>query len=144
MVHADGRIGGFRIGSTTEAQIVAKLGRPAKVEGPSAGSLLGRLVEYRCGKGCWTRYGISVATGKLSDFTTGSAGFATEHGSYIGMRAAVAARREGSKLVGGCGDGLYIHLRWDDHHRFVLGVRHGRVDSIAYLGPHSVFYDGLC
>lgn len=144
VVHADGRIAGLRIGSTTEAQIVAKFGRPAKVEGPSAGSILGRLLEYRCGNGCWTRYGISAATGKLSDFTTGSAEFVTDHGSYIGMAAAVAARREGSKLVPGCGTGLYVHVRWDAQHTYVLTVSRGRIDGIAFLGPHSVFHDGLC
>jgi hypothetical protein len=144
IVHADGRIGSFRIGVTSEAQIRSRLGRPAKVEGPNAGSLLGRLLEYRCGSHCWTRYGISAATGKLSDFVTGSSGFMTEHGSYIGMSAALVARREGSKPVPGCGSGLYIHVRWDARYTYVLTVSQGSVDGIVVLGPHSVYYDGLC
>jgi hypothetical protein len=60
------------------------------------------------------------------------------------MNGAQAARGEGKRLVPGCGDALYIHLRWDARHRLVLTVTRGRVHSIAYLGPHSVYSDGLC
>jgi hypothetical protein len=60
------------------------------------------------------------------------------------MRAAAAAAREGKKLEPGCGPGLYLHLRWDRGHTFVLTIWHGTVDRIVYLGPHSVYYDGLC
>jgi hypothetical protein len=60
------------------------------------------------------------------------------------MSAAQATRREGKKLVPGCGDGLYIHLRWDTRPKFVLTVSRSTVGSIAYLGPHSVYYDGFC
>jgi hypothetical protein len=144
VVHADGGVGPFWIGRTTEAQLRAKLGPPAKLERPSAGSLLGRLLSYPCGKGCWTRYGISDATSRLSDFTTGSASYVTEHGSYVGMSSAAAARHEGKRLVPGCGDGLYLHIRWDAQHAYVLTAWHGKIDTLVYLGPHSVYYDGLC
>jgi len=60
------------------------------------------------------------------------------------MPAAEAARRERRKLVPGCGDGLYLHLRWDSHHAFVVTVWRGKVDEIIYLGQHSIYYDGLC
>jgi len=60
------------------------------------------------------------------------------------MAAGRAATREGRRPVPGCGDALYLHLRWDRRHQYVLTVGHGRVHSIVYLGPHSVFYEGLC
>ena len=60
------------------------------------------------------------------------------------MSGRAAADREGKRLVPGCGDGTYLHLRWDFRHRFVLTVWKGRVESMVYLGPHSVYYDGLC
>jgi hypothetical protein len=40
--------------------------------------------------------------------------------------------------------GLYAHIRWDSHHANVLTVNRGKVNGITYLGPHSVYYDGLC
>ena len=60
------------------------------------------------------------------------------------MPAAEAAQRERRKLVPGCGDGLYLHLRWDPHHAFVVTVWRGKVAEIIYLGEHSIYYDGLC
>jgi hypothetical protein len=147
VVHADGRVGAFRIDRTTEAQIRTAYGKPARIE-PVYNDVTrrktGRTLVYRCGRGCSTRYSISVATGRLSDFETSSPRFRTEHGSHPGMSAARAVRLEGKRLVPGCGDALYVHLRWDGHHAFVLTATHGRIDGIAYLGPHTVFYEGLC
>jgi hypothetical protein len=147
VVRADGRIGPFRIDHTTEAQLRALVGKPVRVEKvvpeyPGAPS--GRILDYRCGGGCRTAYSFSAATGKLSDFYSGSPRFVTGHGSYVGMRATEAARRERAKIVPGCGDGLYIHVGREAHHIFVLTVSHGRVDGISYLGPHSIYYEGLC
>jgi hypothetical protein len=147
VVHADGRIGPFRIDRTTEAQVRALAGRPTRVtktvpEFPGAPA--GRTLDYRCGRGCWTSYSFNVATGKLSDFWSASPRFVTERGSRVGMKAAEAARRERARPVPGCGDGLYIHVRWDARHIFVLTVSRGRVDGLLYLGPHSIFYEGLC
>ena len=147
VVHPDGRIGQFRIDRTTEAQIRAALGKPARVDSvfdEVNRRRVGRALTYRCGRGCSTTYSVSVATGKLSDFETTSPRFRTERGSHPGMSAAQAARLEGKRLVPGCGDGLYVHVRWDRHHAFVLTASHGRINGIAYLGPHSVFYEGLC
>jgi hypothetical protein len=147
VVRVDGRIGPFRIDQTTEAQLRALAGKPNRVENvfsPLRKAPVGRTLYYRCGRACQTAYSFNNSTGKLSDFQSGSVHFVSEHGSRVGMRAAEAARREGRRLVPGCGDGLYLHLRWDIHHIFVLTVRHGRVDGFAYLGRHSVFYEGLC
>jgi hypothetical protein len=146
VVRANGRIGPFRIDVTTERQLRASLGKPDRVlrEVVPPQKTLGRHLYYRCGRGCRTVYSFSNATGKLSDFQTTSPGFVTAHGSRVGMRGAEAARREGTRLVPGCGSGLYLHLRWDAHHTFVLTVWHGKVDGIVYLGPHSIYYDGLC
>lgn len=147
LVRADGRIGPFRIDTTSEAEIRRVAGRPAKVENvydPSRKAPVGHMLEYRCGRGCWTAYSIRNATGRLSDFSSESPRFVTERGSHVGMTARSAATREGRTLLPGCGDALYLHLRWDRRRQYALIVRHERVDSIAYLGPHSIFYEGFC
>jgi len=104
----------------------------------------GRTLSYRCGRGCRTAYSFNSSTGKLSDFQSSSRRFVTERGSYVGMKATEAARRERAKIVPGCGDARTIHVRWDLHHALFLLVRHGKVDGLVYLGPHSIFYEGLC
>jgi hypothetical protein len=147
VVRADGRIGPFRIDRTTEAQLRATLGRPARVvkavaEAPGGPS--GRTLYYRCGRGCRTAYSFNSSTGKALRFQTSSPRFVTERGSYVGMRATEAARRERAKIVPSCGDDRAIHVRWDLHHALVMLVWHGRVDMLVYLGPHSIFYEGLC
>jgi hypothetical protein len=147
IVGADGRIGSFRIDVTTEARLRTVAGWPARVEKqffPQRKTPAGRTLYYRCGRGCETAYSINDSTGKLSDYWSTSPRFVTARGSRVGMSGAQAARREGKRPVPGCGDALYIHLRWDARHRFMLTVTHSRVHSIAYLGPHSVYSDGLC
>jgi len=146
-VGTDGRIGPFRIDVTTEAQLRTLAGKPDRVENqffPPGKHAVGHTLYYRCGSDCQTAYSINNSTGKLSDYWTTSRRFTTERGSRVGMSASEAAHREGRTLVPGCGDGLYVHLRWDAHHKFVLTVLRGTVNTIAYLGPHSVYYDGLC
>ena len=108
------------------------------------GAPAGRTLDYSCGRGCRTSYSFNAATGKLSDFYSGSPRVVTERGSYVGMKAREAARRERAKLVPGCGNGLYIHVGREAHHIFVLTVSNGRVDGLSYLGPHSIYYEGLC
>jgi hypothetical protein len=147
VVRADGRIGPFRIDRTTEAQLRATLGRPTravKVVAEAPGGPSGRTLLYRCGRGCRTDYSFNSSTGKLSDFQTSSPRFVTERGSHVGMKATEAARRERAKILPSCGDDRAIHVRWDLHHALVLLVWHGKVDMLVYLGPHSIFYEGLC
>jgi hypothetical protein len=147
IVRADGRIGSLRIDVSTAAQILALEGKPDRVENeffPPRKSPAGHTLYYGCGRGCETAYSINNATGRLSDFETSSPGFLTARGSHVGMRAAAAAHRERTRLVPGCGTGPYIHVRWDSQHAFVLTAWGGKVDQIIYLGPHSVYYDGLC
>ena len=147
IVRADGRIGSLRIDVSTEAQIRALEGKPDRMEDeffPPGKSPVGDTLYYSCGRSCETAYSINNATGRLSDFETSSPRFLTARGSHVGMRAAAAARRERTRLVPGCGTGPYIHVRWDLHHAFVLTAWGGKVDQIIYLGPHSVYYDGLC
>ncbi len=146
-VHPDGRIGPLRIDASTEADIRSFAGKPSKVERdfwPGKKGQFGRSLIYSCGRKCMTSYSINQATGRLSDYWTQSARFTTERGSRVGMPAARAARLERKKLLPGCGFPRYIHLRYDDKHIFVLAIWNGRVDSIGYLGPHTVYYDGLC
>jgi hypothetical protein len=147
IVGANGQIGSFRIDVTTEAQLRAVVGKPTRVENqffPPKKRPVGHTLYYSCGSGCLTAYSINNATGKLSDFWTRSPHFVTKHGSRPGMAVSVVARREARQLLPGCGDGLYLHLRWDGQHVFVLTASGGRVTGITYLGPHSVYYDGLC
>lgn len=147
VAHPDGRIGPFRIDATPEAQIRAVLGKPLKVEKdfwPSKRGVYGRTLTYRCGPKCMTQYSINARTGKLSDFWSQSQRFITEGGTRPGMTAREARARERKRLLPGCGFQRYIHLRWDERHIFVLAIFHGKVDSIGYLGPHTVYYEGLC
>jgi hypothetical protein len=60
------------------------------------------------------------------------------------MPAERATARERRKIVGGCGEGHFIHQRWDEHHIFALEVFQGKVSLITYLGPHTLSYEGLC
>jgi hypothetical protein len=91
-----------------------------------------------------TQYSINARTGKLSDFWSQSKRFVTEHGTRPRMTLREARVRERRRAVPGCGFPRYIHLGPERRHVFVLAIFHGRVDSIGYLGPHTVYYDGLC
>ncbi len=147
VVHPDGRVGPFRIDATAEAQIRPVLGNPLEVEKdfwPGKRGVYGSTLTYRCGPKCTTQYSINARTGKLSDFWSQSQRFATERGTRPGVTAREAKSREGKPLVPGCGFPRYIHLRWDERHIVVLAIFHGKVDSIGYLGPHTVYYEGLC
>jgi hypothetical protein len=143
----DGRVGPFRLDVTTEAQIRSQLGKPLGVikdYWPGKKGVYGRTLTYRCGRKCTTQYSINARTGKMSDWWSQSHRFVTERGTRPGVTAREARTREGKPLLPGCGFPRYIHLRFDEHHIFVLAIFHGRVDSIGYLGPHTVYYDGLC
>jgi hypothetical protein len=146
-VHPDGRIGPLQIDASTEAQIRRFAGKPSRVEPdfwPGKKGQFGHSLQYRCGRKCLTNYSINKATGRLSDYWTQSPRFGTERGSHVGMSAMRAARIERRKLLPGCGFPRYLYLRSDHDRVFVLAIWHGRVNSIAYLGPHTVYYDGLC
>jgi len=146
-VHPDGRIGPLQIDVSTEAQIRAFAGRPFKVEMDFSGDgrrRTGRSLSYRCGRGCVTTYSVSRATGRLSDYWTQSPRFTTEHGSHVGMAAVKAARLERKKPRPGCGFPRYIYLRTEKNLLFVLAIWKEKVDSIGYLGTHTVYYEGLC
>jgi hypothetical protein len=140
-VHPDGRIGPLMIDASTAADVRNFARTPfkiAKVYSPTKKRPVGYELYYRCGRGCVTVYAISYATGKLSDFTTQSPLFLSERGSHVGISAERAAAIEHRKIVGACGEGHAIHLRWDDHHIFVLGVFAGKVPLTTYLGPHTL------
>jgi hypothetical protein len=134
----------LRIDVSTEAQIRGFAGKPFKVQRELWPGKAGRTLYYRCGRECETAYSISKKTGRLSDYWTQSRRFATERGSRVGMTAERAARLEGRKPHPGCGFPRYIYLRSPDKELFVLAIWKGKVHSIAYLGPHSIYYDGLC
>jgi hypothetical protein len=147
LVHADGRIGPFRLDVTTEAQLRAKLGNPeglvAEMQPAMTAPHGGRTLVYVCGKGCLTEYSFNNDTKKLADFWTQSARWSTERGSYPGMPLARAAELERTRVHEGC-SGDQLNIRMDDRHAYVLFGSKKRVAAITYLGPNSTYYDGLC
>jgi hypothetical protein len=147
VVHADGRIGAFRIGVTTRAQLVAALGKPRLTTGavPRPGATpLGVHVAYSCGTHCDTVYSFSAKTGKLSDFATESPRIRTEHGSHAGMPTSQAVALEGKPLVPSCAPASVIHVRWDAAHKLGVSTLKGRVTLIVYLGPNSTYVKPFC
>lgn len=144
IVHPDGRVGPLRVDVSTDADVRKAEGRPDKIERIVWPGIRGHTLVYRCGRKCETSYSINDKTGKLSDYWTTSPGFETEHGSAVGMSAVRAARLEHRRPHPGCGFPLYLYVRSDRKVDFVLAIWKGRIDSIGYLGPHTVYYDGLC
>ena len=147
VVHPDGRIGRFRVGVTTQAKLVAALGKPrlAIDANPRPGAKrLGVHLGYSCGTNCDTVYSFSDKTGTLSDFATESPAFTTERGSHAGMPASRAAMLEGKRLVPGCGLATVIRVRWDAVGKLGVGALKGRVTSIAYIGRSSTHVKPLC
>jgi len=144
IVHADGRVGQFRIDVTTKAQLVAALGQPRMTEpATSARSRkpAGVRLVYSCGTNCDTVYSFSNRTGKLSDFASASPSFRTERGAGVGLTSTQAAKLEGKPIVPSCGSGKTIHVRWDETHQFALEVLRGRVTILVYVGPHTTYYE---
>jgi hypothetical protein len=122
-------------------------GQPFKIEkvfSEAKKDPVGYELYYRCSHRCVTTYAIAYSTGKLSDFQTQSPHFVSERGSHVGVSAARAAAAEHRKLAGACDEGHIIRLRLDEHHIFVLAVFAKKVSLIAYLGPHTLSYEGLC
>jgi hypothetical protein len=146
VVHPDGRIGQFRIGVTTKAQLLAALGAPRKtvpVTNKSGARVAVRLA-YSCGAGCDTVYSFRESTGRLADFASASHAFRTEHGAHVGMTSLLAAELEGKPAVKACGSGKAIHVRRDATHDLALAVLEGRVTILAYLGPSSTYGRAFC
>jgi hypothetical protein len=147
VVHADGRIGPFRLDRSTEAEVRAKLGKPDGVSKQLDPAVTaphgGRTLVYLCGKNCQTDYSFNNDTKALSDFWTQSSKWRTERGSHPGMPAKRAAQIEGRKIGPGC-SGDTIFIRNDRDRAYVLVSWKHNIDTITYLGPHSVYYDGLC
>jgi hypothetical protein len=146
VVHPDGRVGPFRIGVTTKAQLLAALGAPRKtvpVTNKSGARVAVRLA-YSCGTGCDTVYSFRETTGKLADFASASHAFRTEHGAHVGMTSLLAGELEGKPAVKACGTGKAIHVRRDATHDLALAVLKGRVTILAYLGPRSTYGKAFC
>ena len=147
VVHPDGRIGQFRIGVTTKAQLIAALGQPRltidAVPRPGA-KPLGVHVGYSCGTNCDTVYSFSAKTGTLSDFATESPTITTERGSHAGMSTSRAVKLEGKALIPSCAPATVIPVRWDATHKLGVSTLNGRVTIIAYIGPNSTYAKPFC
>jgi hypothetical protein len=146
VVHPDGRVGQFRIGVTTKAQLLAALGAPRKtvpVTNKSGARVAVRLA-YSCGTGCDTVYSFRETTDKLADFASASHAFRTEHGAHVGMQSLLAAELEGKPAVKACGNGKAIHVRRDATGDLALAVLAGKVTILAFLGPRSTYGKAFC
>jgi hypothetical protein len=139
VVHADGRVGQFRIDGTTDAQVRRALGPPTRVS-PAIWEPTGKRIGTRLVYGSTT---YSFRGGRLADFETRSPTFRTERGPRVGMDASVAAARERRRIVPGCTNPV-VHIRWDRRRQFVLGIVRGRVWSIVYVGPRTTKYEPFC
>lgn len=147
VLHPDGRVGSFRIDVTTKTQLVSALGKARTTMvavSETTGSRIGLRLAYSCGASCDTVYSFSDKTGTLSDFVTASRSFRTERGSRVGMAAAQAAKLERKPLVPSCASAKVIHVRWDNTHAFVVSTLNRRVSIIAYIGPHTTYYEPFC
>jgi hypothetical protein len=146
VVHPDGRVGQFRIGVTTKAQLLSALGAPRKTVPVTnkSGARVALRLAYSCGTGCDTVYSFREPAGRLNDFASASHAFRTEHGAHVGMTSLLAAELEGKPAVKACGQGKAIHVRRDATHDFALAVLAGRVTILAYLGPRSTYGKAFC
>jgi hypothetical protein len=63
IVHADGRIGSFRLDVTTERDVRARLGRPDGVSRDKTPAVTAphgeRTLVYLCGRDCRTQYSLT-------------------------------------------------------------------------------------
>jgi hypothetical protein len=146
VVHPDGRVGPFRIGVTTKAQLLTALGAPRKtvpVENKS-GARVGVRLAYSCGTSCDTVYSFREPDGRLTDFASASRAFRTERGAHVGMSSLLAGELEGKPVVRACGQGKAIHVRRDATHDLALAVFSGRVTILAYLGPRTTYGKAFC
>jgi hypothetical protein len=146
VVHPDGRVGQFRIGVTTKAQLLTALGAPRKTVAVTnkSGARVAVRLAYSCGAGCDTVYSFREPAGRLADFASASHAYLTEHGAHVGMSSLLAAELEGKPAVKACGNGKAIHVRRDATHDLALAVLGGRVTILAYLGPHSTYGKAFC
>ena len=146
VVHPDGRVGQFRIGVTTKAQLLAALGAPRKTVPVTskAGARVGVRLDYSCGTACDTVFSFREPSGRLADFASASHAFRTEHGAHVGMTSLLAAELEGKPAVKACGSGKAIHVRRDATHDLALAVLGGRVTILAYLGPQTTYGKAFC
>ena len=105
-----GRVGGFRVGVSTEQQVRAAYGAPLRRIAIRGGGTkpIGHQLEYRCGDvgDCSTMFAFASRTGRLSNFSTSSPSYRTERRTTIGMFRDEAERREGARMVSSCLDSI--------------------------------------
>ena len=105
-----GRVGGFRVGVSTEQQVRAAYGAPLRRTAIRGGGTkpIGHQLEYRCGDvgECSTTFAFPARTGRLSDFSTSSPSYRTDRRTTIGMFRDEAERREGARMVSSCLDSI--------------------------------------
>jgi hypothetical protein len=133
VVTPNGRIGPFLLGVTTERQLIARLGQPARRTRLVYGNGPGSDLIYRCGQICRTSYTVGL-DGRIHDFLTTSSDFVTPRGSYVEMSIADAEHQEGKRFRHKCaGPELHVGRGLD------LVAFRRKVNYIILRGPKSLF-----
>jgi hypothetical protein len=112
LVSPTGQIGALWLDRSTEADVRRLAGPPARVSffaDAGGGPLIGKELEYRCGRGCQTSYIINRATGRITDFMSNSPRLGTPHGSRVGMSQGEVERREGVRARSLCLTSVTLH-----------------------------------
>jgi hypothetical protein len=125
-----GKVGPYRLGATTEQQIVAGLGTPLQVVDDVGGV---RLLRYKVGE-FFTWFQIST----LAAFRTESRTWRTNRGTRVGMTLAQARRRERARVRpgAGCVDQAIIRRNAKRKTRLFVGLAGGRV-TLLHVGPED-------
>ena len=131
VITRDGRIGPLRIGASTEGEVIAFAGEPAKRDFVTDQDV--QVLTYKCGSGCKVTYFVDSVTGILDNFGTSSRKFRTERGTRVGWSQAAAEKSEHRKArTGSCVPGLEI-----THGKIVttvlidVGERRPKVQTLA-------------
>ena len=130
-----------QVGVSREPDVVAFAGSPTSAEDIEVeGGTPARLLLYRCGRFCATRYYFEPASGLLGVVSTTSRRFATAAGTAVGMSRAAAIRLEGRRPRQACGDGTEIVTGRSLY--TIVGIDGRRVVGLALTSPDVGI--GLC
>jgi hypothetical protein len=151
VVGLDGQVGPLRIGRASLSEVERASGSPQVIRavgyyGSPAPPLLFTALGYECSgptiRACATAFYVRIGSDRLESFSTKSSAYSTPRGSFPGLSADQAARRERMPDVDGCDQGIYenaggitraITTRGGKSyvHDHALDVAGGRVVSLA-------------
>lgn len=145
VVTPGGQVGELRLDRATEDDVRALEGEPDRAEDfESAGGFPGRVLTYRCGTRCSTRYWFKVrgdGTTVLGNFETTSRAFRTRRATRVGMRRSVAERRERRRARLGCQTAIFQRTRAANLWIVMSRTRGGRVRSLLAISNRNNVLD---